>query len=170
MKFLKRNGHYQVKIFEKETITRLGDKKQIPYLVRFTFLRTPWFQILFHKFLISDDDCLHDHPWPFITVLLWGGYYEWSVLEQQTTKSLLKTRNLILTKRGYNEETHLKRHYKAGSILYRPAKYRHRVELIQGKNAYSMVITKKPTRGWGFWTKMGYIPHKDYTTSQQRCD
>lgn len=167
MKFLKKNGHYQFILCEKEIITRTGDEKQLPYLVRFTFLRTPWFQILFHKFLISDDDCLHDHPWPFITVLLWGGYYEWS--EVKDPNKPISIKNLVLTKWGYNDKVHLKRRYKAGSILYRPAEYKHRVELIQGKNAYSMVLTTKPVRKWGFWPKIGFVPHKEYG-SGMRCD
>ena len=167
MKFFKKGEHYQFIICEKEIIARTGDEKQLPYLVRFTFLRTPWFQILFHKFLISDDDCLHDHPWPFITCLLRGGYYEWSVLKEQTPP--VDMGNVVAVKVGYDGHLHVKRKYKAGSILYRPATYKHRVELIQGTPAYSMVLTTKPVRPWGFWSKTGFVPRKEHHAGI-RCD
>ena len=34
------------------------------------------FNIFIHKFLKSDPDDLHDHPWAFRTLILKGGYWE----------------------------------------------------------------------------------------------
>ena len=52
-----------------------------PYLERYyVFLKDrTWFpfNIFVHKFLKSDRDHLHDHPWPYFTLILKGGYYEW---------------------------------------------------------------------------------------------
>ena len=54
-----------------------------PYLERYYLLfenRPKWFpfNIVLHKFLRSDDpNCgLHDHPWPWMTIVLSGGYWE----------------------------------------------------------------------------------------------
>ena len=52
-----------------------------PYLERYyLFLkdrkRFP-FNVFLHKFLKGDPDDVHDHPWPYCTVILAGGYYEW---------------------------------------------------------------------------------------------
>jgi hypothetical protein len=52
-----------------------------PYLERYyVFLerqnRFP-FNIFVHKFLKSDPDDVHDHPWPYFTIILKGGYWEW---------------------------------------------------------------------------------------------
>ena len=51
-----------------------------PYLERYyLFLkdrqRFP-FNVFLHKFLKSDPDDLHDHPWPYATLILKGGYWE----------------------------------------------------------------------------------------------
>lgn len=51
-----------------------------PYLVRYyLFLKDRKyfpFNVFLHRFLKSDPDDLHDHPWPFMTVILKGGYWE----------------------------------------------------------------------------------------------
>ena len=52
-----------------------------PYLERYyLFLkdrkRFP-FNVFLHKFLKSDPDDVHDHPWPYFTLILRGGYWEW---------------------------------------------------------------------------------------------
>jgi len=69
-------------------LERLGRKRIVydrvdnePYLERYyLFLkdreRFP-FNVFLHKFLKSDPDDVHDHPWPFLTIILRGGYYEW---------------------------------------------------------------------------------------------
>ena len=53
---------------------------KIPYLVRYyLFLKDRnWFPFNFtlHKVLKSDEEVLHDHPWPYATLILKGGYYE----------------------------------------------------------------------------------------------
>jgi hypothetical protein len=51
-----------------------------PYLLRwFIIPRNPIFNIYLHQFLRSDDDrALHDHPWPWCSILLRGSYAEWS--------------------------------------------------------------------------------------------
>ena len=53
-----------------------------PYLERYyLFLkdrkRFP-FNVFLHKFLKSDPDDVHDHPWSYFTLILKGGYYEWT--------------------------------------------------------------------------------------------
>ena len=73
----------------KELFKRWGRHRVImdrvngePYLERYyVFLkdrnRFP-FNIFVHKFLKSDPDDVHDHPWPYFTIILKGGYYEWT--------------------------------------------------------------------------------------------
>jgi hypothetical protein len=70
------------------TLDKLGRKRIIydrecnePYLERYyVFLKDrKWFpfNIFIHKFLKSDPDEVHDHPWLYFTLILKGGYYEW---------------------------------------------------------------------------------------------
>jgi hypothetical protein len=50
-----------------------------PYLARFYLLGNRWhrwFTVVLHRFMRGDRDGLHTHPWPFLTLILSGGYWE----------------------------------------------------------------------------------------------
>ena len=72
LKFLERNGRKRV------VMDRVDSE---PYLERYyVFLKDrTWFpfNVFIHKFLKSDPDDVHDHPWPYATLILKGGYWEW---------------------------------------------------------------------------------------------
>jgi hypothetical protein len=102
-----------------------------PYLKRW-FLVPPnrWGKSRY-QFVKSDDpDALHNHPWGFVSACLWGGYVE--------VTSAARTPR------------------RAGSIAYRPASYRHRVELLRdsagrGQPCWTIILTGSRRRPWGFW-------------------
>ena len=99
------------------------------FFIRYTLAKTPWFAVYLHRFFRGDiDRCLHDHPWPFISVVLKGGY--WEVMSD-----------------GY----HWRR---PGSILWRPAKTAHRIEC--GPGTWSLVVVGRRVRDWGFYTPSGW--------------
>lgn len=53
------------------------DKPEEDYLWRLRIIQTPWFGIYLHKLCSPDPrDILHDHPWPFTSFVLKGGYVE----------------------------------------------------------------------------------------------
>lgn len=125
-----RVGPFRVK---KKTLYRSDTG---PYLVRYSILSTRWFAVKIHHILSSDDECLHDHPWSFISVLLKGRYIE--------------------------ESEKRFGHYRAGHILFRRAKWKRR--LMIGEPVWTFVITFRKTRQWGFWTKKGFVSHDQYTS------
>jgi hypothetical protein len=112
----------------------------VDYLIRYSLFSCKFFSLKLHHILSSDDDCLHDHPWFFISCLLAGSYVE------ESTK-------------GYKG-------YSRGSILFRPARWKHR--LIINKPVWSLVTTFRKVREWGFWTKKGFIPWNEY--EQNMCE
>jgi hypothetical protein len=95
-----------------------------PYAIRWR-LETPIGSVRVHHWLASDDKrAFHDHPWWFITLVLYGGY----------------------TDKSPTGEDHLR----FGSIRYRPANHQHTV-FPDAKGAWTLLITGKKTRSWGFW-------------------
>jgi hypothetical protein len=101
---------------------------------RWRFFRTRWFGLRFHHILRSDDDReLHDHPFTFISFILTGGYWEHTMDGRRTW-------------------------YGPGSIVVRNADTLHKIELKDGKSAWTFVITGPLTRQWGFWTDHGWVP------------
>jgi hypothetical protein len=134
----------------KKNIQRNYDDK--PYLIRYYILKCKLFQIVLHHILLDDKECLHDHPWNFISIILKGGYMEWH--EPQ-----IKPNGDIVVVHGYH----------AGQILYRKAEWRHRLTLLPNTTCWSLVIMFKRRREWGFWTPKGF-KHWEQYESKNNCE
>ncbi|RKR83214.1 hypothetical protein BDD43_3416 [Mucilaginibacter gracilis] len=123
-----------MKLYKKKVIQRIDNK---PYLIRYSLFTCRWFAVKVHNIILSDFECQHDHPWAFVTILLKGGYVEYT----QTGSKV----------------------YGRGSVLYRPAESLHRLEIHQP--VWSLVITFKKVRQWGFLTPRGWIKWFDYSST-----
>jgi hypothetical protein len=75
--------------FFHKLMVKLGRYRLIPdrrtgedYMHRYyLFLKDrSWFPFNFtlHKIVKSDDPIFHDHPWSYMTIVLKGGYWEWT--------------------------------------------------------------------------------------------
>lgn len=116
---------------------------QEPYLERYyIFLKNRKnfpFNIFLHKFLKSDPDDLHDHPWSYISIPIYPGYYE------------------------FLEDNKKPRWRGPLSIKYASANTFHRVELDKDYNyCWSIFIPFIQKRCWGFKTKKGWINNEKY--------
>jgi len=118
-----------------------------PYLTRWILFRKRSIALYFHKFHRSDAEDLHDHPWNFISIILWRGYKEQTFTE--------------------NGGLQIKRVY-PGSIIFRKSTHAHRVVLINDKPAYTLVIRFKDNYNWGFYVKGVYIHFREYFI-KMRC-
>lgn len=151
----------RIVFFQKRYINR-DDKER--YMLRFTIFECLYFSIKFHKFFASDDQCLHDHPWSFLSFILWRGYNEITPRNKKFYENELKTSQFGGA--WYN----VSRYY-PGHVIFRPAKSIHRVELIKDKQgrelpAYTFVISFKRVRKWGFFTKAGWLHWKAYNQKE----
>lgn len=134
-----------------------------PYLRRWYLIHWKFFSLFLHRFFRSDEErALHDHPWSFITFILWRGYIEHQEKSHpcpicnsryQTVPSH-KCPNCHGSKFFTIQSTH--RRWPL-TIHYRPATHRHRVELVDGKPAWTLIIHFKRIREWGFWEKTGFV-------------
>lgn len=62
---------------EKFVVPHYDDPKGPPYLIRYRIIQTPLFGVYLHRLGTADPrDTLHDHPWPFVSIILRGGYTE----------------------------------------------------------------------------------------------
>jgi len=138
-------------------LERIGRKRIVmdrqdnePYLERYyLFLKDRKsfpFNIFLHKFLKGDPDDVHDHPWPYATLILKGGYYEW-VPE--------------FNSEGYKIGEF--RHWRGpGHFRICGANSYHRVELKEGVTAWTLFMPGPQTREWGFLTKGGWVHNDEY--------
>lgn len=128
------------------------------YMTRWYIFDTPWFGVKLHKIVLSDHECVHDHPWDFISIILKGGYIE------HVEKEVLGSQSVDDSDVSIKKSSKI---YHPGSILFRKAEHRHRLEIHQP--AWTLVITLKRRRKWGFWTKTGWMHWKIFD-STQHCD
>lgn len=109
-------------------------------------------KVFLHLFHRGDaEPYLHDHPWPFTSIILWGGYWEYTPTPPDEVP-------------GVGPQTG--RWYGPGSILRRPAEWKHRVELPAGKRCWTLVFIGLKVRSWGFWCPVkGWIPWREHAAN-----
>ena len=78
---------------------------------------------------------MHDHPWWFLTLILWGGYVDVSLGGEDRVG--------------------------AGSIRLRPSWWRHTVRVNKG-GAWSLLLTGPERRQWGFWVNGKFRKRNKY--------
>lgn len=109
------------------------------YMQRWWFLRLGHLQIRVHHIQLADiGRDMHDHPWPFRTFVLRGGYLE----KRETTGSALRL---------------------AGHTAVMGRGEFHRIAKVSPGGAWTLFVTRGPRKGWGFKQPSGaVIPHEEY--------
>ena len=110
------------------------------YLLRWHLIpRNRWFNIYLHKFIGSDDDMPHDHPWDSFSILLKGRVME-AVFKGDDVKWVYPRRFVPYFRRA--EHVHIV------SILRTPT--------------WTLFITGPKRREWGFHTARGFVRWDKY--------
>lgn len=110
------------------------------------------FNITLHKIVKSDDPIFHDHPWPYITIIIKGGYWEHIPLFNDKGAKFAE----FQIWRG------------PGSIIKRSANEFHWLELDENVGpATTLFIMGPQQREWGFLidrtkTKQQWIHYQNY--------
>lgn len=147
LKLLERLGRRRI------VMDRVNDE---PYLERYyLFLKDrTWFpfNVFLHKFLKSDPDDVHDHPWPYATLILRGGYWEW--IPQFNSKG--EKIGEISTWRG------------AGSFRMCGASSYHRIELDPEVECWTLFMPGPKQREWGFLSKGKWVQWEQYLASRTK--
>jgi hypothetical protein len=138
-------------------LDRLGRKRIVmdrvenePYLERYyLFLREREqfpFNVFLHKFLKSDPDDVHDHPWPYATLILKGGYWEW-----------IPHFDTVGRKTGEYQVWRGPGHFRISK-----ANSFHRIELDPDITAWTLFMPGPKQRDWGFLVKNQWIQWEQY--------
>jgi hypothetical protein len=110
------------------------------------------FNVTLHKIVKSDDPIFHDHPWPYMTIVLKGGYWEHSPVFDSLGRKFAE----FQTWRG------------PGSIIIRGSNEFHWLELDAEKGPATTLFFMGPqTRDWGFMIEKNrkrtqWIQHENY--------
>jgi len=138
-------------------LDRLGRKRIVmdrvenePYLERYyLFLRERErfpFNVFLHKFLKSDPDDVHDHPWPYATLILKGGYWEW-----------IPHFDTVGRKTGEYQVWRGPGHFRISK-----ANSFHRIELDPDITAWTLFMPGPKQRDWGFLVRNKWVQWEQY--------
>lgn len=163
------------KIFPYVDIMRRDDMTRI-YLRRFfIYPRNKDFsknvvkrRLYLHKFYKGDEDPHpHSHPWPFTSLLLTRGYWEETPANQAEATGEDHLQSTVLYRKELlTGEMRKWRFYPRFSILHRPAKWQHRVKLVDNQPVWTLVRTGVKERTWGFWIGDKMCPHREYDNGE----
>lgn len=122
-----------------------------PYLLRWWLIpRNRVLNIYLHQFLNSDDDrALHDHPWLWCSVLLYGGYFEHTPAPGGGT---------------------LRTTYFEPQVRFGLPTKAYRIELFPGQCAWTLFITGPRVREWGFHCPQGWVHWRIFTNPENTGD
>ena len=102
------------------------------------------FNVFLHKFHKGDPDDVHDHPWPYATLILKGGYYEWTPMFDNQGHMLGE----VCKWRGPG-------HFRiCGANSY------HRIELDPSVTAWTLFMPGPKKGDWGFLVNNKWIQHE----------
>lgn len=111
------------------------------YFTRLVIIDCRWFGLFLH--IIKDDDpCLHDHPWSYVSLMLWGGYREY-----------------------YDDGA--SRLIRPGTLSYHKAGFKHRLEMK--RTAWTLFFTLPPVQDWGYYTPQGFVQGEKYERGRKSC-
>ncbi len=150
---------------------RGGDEGATVYLVRYIVFKSKWGCIYIHRFMRSDSDTPHDHPWNFFTYVISGGYKE--VFYNKNKPDIYEETEWIagnmedhpVTKRTFrNLWTMSVNERLPGSVAYRRATDVHQVvvdkerDMSEINNApFTICLMGPRVREWGFWSNDGTV-------------
>jgi hypothetical protein len=122
------------RVFKCEEIN--GNHRCPTYLYGWVIFHTRWLGIYLHHFVGDDWSLdLHDHPKRFVSIGISGGYTE-------TTP-------------------HGSKVYRAPWVRSFPADHAHRL-ILNGRDCWTVALTFRAVRPWGFWHGGKWIPWKEY--------
>lgn len=147
LNLLDRNGRKRI-IMDRQNRDPYLERYYVFFKERVTFP----YNVFLHKFLKSDPDDVHDHPWNYFTIILKGGYYEWVA---QFNEEGIKTCEV--------------KHWRGpGSFRFGNTTTFHRIELKEGVTPWTLFFVGPKQREWGFLVKNKWIHYDQYLTEQAK--
>lgn len=130
-----------------------GPQSTTVYLVRYIVFKSKWGCMYIHRFMRSDSDTPHDHPWNFFTYVISGGYKE--VFYSKSKPQHKDNKFSALWEKSLRTRL-------PGSIAYRNATDIHQVvverpyEMEEIEQApFTVCLIGPRIRDWGFWSEDG---------------
>lgn len=132
-------------------VPRVSDGAAELFVSRLRLVQTPWFGVYVHVIHRPDvDPDPHDHPWPFVSVVLSGWY-----LEELSDTPAWYDGSLLASPRGWRVHKPLR-----PRIMRR--RRAHRIIDTHGGPVWTLCVIGRDRGDWSFWTPEGRVPWREY--------
>lgn len=120
--------------------------------------------IFLHKMEAPDPGVdLHDHPWAFLSLILWGGYTEERAdVRHASLYSCIAEASPTTCRRGFQHR------HGVGSIHLVRLDECHRITHLNWPTSWQLVIHGPNRRLWGFYLPTGWMFWKKYEETVRR--
>lgn len=131
------------------------------YLARMRVVQTPWFALYFHRMESPDPGLdLHDHPWPFISWVIRGGYREIRA-DTRDAGRIFGEAAAEIPSAHINERRWM-------SIKLLRLTEAHTIYQLKKNPTWTLVFCGRRVRPWGFYTENGWYEHSEYEALGRR--
>lgn len=124
-------------------------------------------RVLIHRMAAPDPGVdLHDHPWTFVSVVLWGGYVEERASIRLAPRYAMAAEEHGHTMRGTLVDR------RPGSIARMRLDECHSIKRLHRRTCWTLVIGGPRRRPWGFYLPTGWMSEGEYdrTVRAERRD
>lgn len=152
-------------IYRRMTLRRTDGQV---YLNRWGFSHDRIGGILLHRMDAPDPGVdLHDHPWWFVSIILWGGYTEERASIREAVSRAARADQLDARagqrNAGVRGTTTRRRWLSVRSMRLDEC---HTITETHRSHSWSLVIKGPRLRSWGFYLPDGYMPAAQYGTER----
>jgi hypothetical protein len=138
---------------------RLTTAEGDTYLDRLRIVQTPWFGVYLHRLGTPDPGVdLHDHPWPFVSVILRGGYEEQVAPTRSAPERARRAEAMPMA----NFMRGLPRSWRRGSMHRLRLTECHRISTLFRVPTWTLILAGRRQQPWGFYTPSGFVDSRDY--------
>lgn len=123
--------------------------------------------VYLHKMEAPDPGVdLHDHPWPFVSCVLWGGY------DEARTRRDLAPMLARAADRGHPYLRCVVRRRRWLTFGSTPLSFCHRITQLHRVPTWTLVVRGRKVRRWGFFLPAGWMDWEEYdnTVRAERRD
>lgn len=114
-------------------------------------------RVLIHRMEAPDPGVdLHDHPWWFVSLVLWGGYTEQRAQTRDAPVFAGQAARSSFALRGAESER------RPGSIRTMRLDECHTITQLRRRTCWTLVIGGPRRRRWGFYLPEGYVDEHTY--------
>lgn len=142
-----------------KTVKKIKSNNGVLHFSRFAIVETDLFSIYIHRIHKSDrDEHLHNHPWPYLNIILSGSYSEAYKPEEGVCPPV----SVEISRNNGSRDVWGLRHVRPGTISVSGTKRYHKIYALRSNKVTSLMIVGRRQPSWGYDLDGIHVDFKAY--------